>query len=141
VRRAIAAGVNVNVTLIFSLHRYAQVMEAYLAGLEDRLAAGQPIDHIASVASFFVSRIDSKVDATLPEGSPLLGQAAVASAKLAYQDFLRTFTGDRWARLKGHGARLQRPLWASTSTKNPAYPDTMYVDELIGEDTVNTFHW
>src|SRR5271157_4608950 len=138
IRRAIAVGVNVNVTLIFSLKRYAEVMEAYLSGLEDHLAAGHSIDHIASVASFFVSRLDTKIDPKLPDGLPLHGQAAIANAKLAYYEFMKTFTGRRWENLKVKGARVQRPLWASTSTKNPAYPDTMYVDELIGPDTVDT---
>ena len=138
IRRALAVGVNVNVTLIFSLKRYAEVMEAYLSGLEDHLAAGHSIDHIASVASFFVSRVDTKVDPQLPEGSRLRGQAAVANAKLAYDEFIKTFMGHRWENLKVRGARVQRPLWASTSTKNPAYPDTIYVDNLIGSETVNT---
>ncbi|HEX2698328.1 MAG TPA: transaldolase, partial [Anaerolineales bacterium] len=138
IRQATAAGINVNITLIFSLARYAEVMEAYLSGLEDRVAAGHPINHIASVASFFVSRVDTKIDPQLPEGSPLRGQAAVANAKLAYEEFQKIFSGERWEKLKAHGARLQRPLWASTSTKNPAYPDTLYVDNLIGAHTVNT---
>jgi transaldolase/glucose-6-phosphate isomerase len=138
IRRSVAAGLNINITLIFSRLRYAQVMEAYLAGLEERLAAGHFIDHISSVASFFVSRVDSKVDALLPTDSPLRGQIAIANAKLAYDDFLHTFSGDRWEKLKSAGARLQRPLWASTSTKNPAYKDMLYVDSLIGPDTVNT---
>jgi transaldolase/glucose-6-phosphate isomerase len=138
VRKSIAAGVNVNVTLIFSLARYAEVMDAYLSGLEDRLAAGHSIHHVASVASFFVSRVDTKIDPKLPEGSPLRGKAAIANAKLAYELFGQTFAGERWERLKANGARLQRPLWASTSTKNPAYPDTIYVDRLIGANTVNT---
>ena len=138
IRRAIAVGVNVNVTLIFSLERYVEVMEAYLSGLEDHLAAGHSIDHIASVASFFVSRVDTKVDPKLPEGSPLRGQAAIANAKLAYDEFMKTFVGRRWENLKVKGARVQRPLWASTGTKNPAYPDTIYVDNLIGPETVNT---
>ena len=138
IRRAIAVGVNVNVTLIFSLKRYAEVMEAYLSGLEDHLAAGHSIDHIASVASFFVSRVDTKVDPRLPEASSLRGQAAIANAKLAYDEFMKTFIGRRWENLKIKGAHVQRPLWASTSTKNPAYPDTLYVDNLIGRETVNT---
>ncbi len=138
IRRAIAAGVNVNVTLIFSLKRYAEVMDAYLSGLEDRLDAKHPIDHIASVASFFVSRVDSKIDPRLSDGSPLKGKAAIANAKLAYEQYHQTFAGGRWERLKYRSARVQRPLWASTSTKNPAYPDTIYVDELIGPETVNT---
>jgi len=138
IRKAIAAGVNVNVTLIFSLTRYAEVMNAYLSGLEDRAAARHPIDHIASVASFFVSRVDSKVDPKLPDGSSLRGKAAIANAKLAYDLYHQTFVGRRWENLKVKGARVQRPLWASTSTKNPSYPDTLYVDELIGPETVNT---
>ncbi len=138
IRRATAAGLNINITLIFSRARYAEVMDAYLCGLEDRLQGGHPITHIASVASFFVSRVDSKVDNRLPKDSPLRGKAAVANAKLAYDDFLKKFSGDRWERLKAQGARVQRPLWASTSTKNPAYPDTMYVDNLVGPETVNT---
>jgi transaldolase/glucose-6-phosphate isomerase len=138
IRKAIAAGVNVNVTLIFSLARYAEVMDAYLSGLEDRAASGHPIDHIASVASFFVSRVDTKIDPKLPEGSPLKGKAAIANAKLAYDLYQQTFAGRRWENLKVKSARVQRPLWASTSTKNPAYPDTIYVDELIGPETVNT---
>jgi len=138
IRRAISAGVNVNVTLIFSLKRYAEVMDAYLSGLEDRSAMGHPIDHIASVASFFVSRVDTKIDPKLPDDSPLKGKAAIANAKLAYDKYQQTFAGLRWEKLKYKGARVQRPLWASTSTKNPAYPDTIYVDNLIGPETVNT---
>lgn len=138
IRKAIAAGVNINVTLIFSLTRYAEVMDAYLSGLEDRAAGGHPIDHIASVASFFVSRVDSKIDPKLPGGSPLKGKAAIANAKLAYDEYHKTFAGRRWENLKVKGARVQRPLWASTSTKNPNYPDTIYVDNLIGPETVNT---
>ncbi|HAV77807.1 MAG TPA: transaldolase [Anaerolineae bacterium] len=138
IRKAIAAGVNVNVTLIFSLARYAEVMEAYLSGLEDRAAAGHSIDHVASVASFFVSRVDSKIDPQLPDASNLKGKAAIANAKLAYDLYHQTFAGRRWEILKVKSARVQRPLWASTSTKNPDYPDTLYVDELIGPETVNT---
>ncbi len=138
IRRSIAAGININITLIFSLARYAEVMNAYLSGLEDRLAAGHPINEIASVASFFVSRVDTKVDEQLPKDSPLRGKIAIANAKLAYEEFLKTFSSERWDRLKAHGARLQRPLWASTSTKNPDYPDTLYVDNLIGPETINT---
>lgn len=138
IRKSIAAGININITLIFSLKRYAEVMEAYLGGLEDRAAAGHSIDHIASVASFFVSRVDSKIDPKLPDGSPLKGKAAIANAKLAYDEYHKTFAGRRWENLKVKGARVQRPLWASTSTKNPAYPDTIYIDNLIGPETVNT---
>ena len=146
---AIAAGLNVNVTLIFSRQRYAEVMNAYLEGLEKRLAAGLPIDSIASVASFFVSRVDSNVDPRLQKivstGGPqaqqaaaLAGKAAIANARLAYADFKQVFATDRFNQLKAKGARVQRPLWASTSTKNPAYRDVMYVEELVGPDTVDT---
>ena len=135
---ATAAGVNVNITLIFSLERYEAVIEAFLTGLERRVAQGEPIDGIHSVASFFVSRVDTETDRRLPEDSPLRGEAAVANAKLAYQRFLQRFAGDRWQRLAAKGANLQRPLWASTSTKNPAYSPTLYVDTLIGRNTVNT---
>jgi transaldolase/glucose-6-phosphate isomerase len=138
IRAAIAAGLNVNVTLIFSIERYRAVMDAYLSGLEDCLAAGLPLQGIASVASFFVSRIDTKIDALLPADSPLHGRAAIANSRLAYAAFRETFAGPRWERLHAAGARLQRLLWASTSTKNPAYPDALYVDSLIGPDTVNT---
>src|SRR5512134_2909112 len=138
IRKAISVGINVNVTLIFSLTRYAEVMEAYLSGLEDHIAAGHSVNHIASVASFFVSRVDSKIDPRLPEDSPLRGKAAIANAKLAYDLFQKVFSTHRWENLKIQGARVQRPLWASTSTKNPAYPDTIYADNLIGPDTVNT---
>ncbi len=120
IRRCVAAGLNINITLIFSRARYAQVMEAYLGGLEERLAGGRQIDHMSSVASFFVSRVDTKIDALLPADSPLRGKIAIANAKLAYDDFLHMFSGPRWDKLKAAGARLQRPLWASTSTKNPA---------------------
>src|SRR5215211_7664281 len=137
IRKAISVGINVNVTLIFSLQRYAEVMEAYLSGLEDHLAAGHAIHHIASVASFFVSRVDSKIDPQLSDDS-LKGKAAIANAKLAYDEYQKTFAGRRWENLKVKGAHVQRPLWASTSTKNPAYPDTIYVDNLIGPETVNT---
>lgn len=143
IRAAIAAGVNVNVTLIFGLERYRAVMEAYLSGLEDRVANGGSIAGVASVASFFVSRVDTEIDARLealgrPEALELRGRSAVSQARLAYDDFGRTFSGDRWSTLAARGAAVQRPLWASTSTKNPAYPDTLYVDALIGPDTVNT---
>lgn len=149
IRESIAAGINVNVTLIFSLERYAEVMAAYLAGLEQRLNAGKPVDRLASVASFFVSRVDTKVDRRLEEivrqegsqaalASRLLGRAAVANAQLAYAQYRRVFEGEDFARLKAQGARPQRPLWASTSTKNPAYSDVKYVEELVGPGTVNT---
>src|SRR5437868_6572136 len=150
VRRLTAAGVNVNITLLFAIEAHERVIEAYLAGLEDRLAAGQPIDGIASVASFFVSRVDTEVDKRLDEKNSkasqhererlamLKGRAAIANAKLAYRLFRQKFSGPRWEQLARQGARLQRPLWASTSTKNPAYRDVMYVEELIGADTVDT---
>lgn len=138
IRRAIAEGINVNVTLIFSLERYQEVMDAYLSGLEDRLLAGGDLERIHSVASFFVSRVDSKIDPKLPETSPLRGKAAIANARLAYDEFRKVFGGARFAKLQMAKANLQRPLWASTSTKNPAYPDTIYVDNLIGPATVNT---
>ena len=139
IRASIAAGLNINVTLIFSLARYTEVMNAYLQGLEDRVAKDLPIQNIASVASFFVSRVDSKIDPKLPADSALLGKAAIANAKLAYESFESIFTSPRFATIKARfRARVQRPLWASTGTKNPKYSDTLYVDELIGPDTVNT---
>ncbi|MFN8475395.1 MAG: transaldolase [Anaerolineae bacterium] len=146
---AIAAGINVNVTLIFSRDRYLDVMDAYLRGLEARAAQGEPVASIASVASFFVSRVDTKVDAHLAEiaqeagpeaekATRLLGKAAIANARLAYADFKQVFGDERFKALQARGARVQRPLWASTGTKNAAYSDVMYVEELIGPDTVNT---
>jgi transaldolase len=146
---AIAAGINVNVTLIFSLERYGEVMDAYLTGLEKRAAAGLPVDSIASVASFFVSRVDTNIDARLKkitaeggergqQAETLLGKAAIANARLAYSDYKKVFTSERFLQLKAKGARVQRPLWASTSTKNPAYRDVMYIEELVGPNTVNT---
>ena len=125
----------INVTLIFSLDRYDDVIEAYLSGLE---ACDGDLSRVASVASFFVSRVDTEVDRRLPEGHELRGKAAVANAKLAYAAFQELFSGERWERLSSAGANVQRPLWGSTSTKNPDYSDTLYVDELIGPDTVNT---
>ena len=138
IQKAIAAGININITLIFSLQRYQEVIEAYLCGLEERVENGLPIDRIASVASFFISRVDTKIDAQLPNDSPVRGKAAIANAKLAYEVFQKYFDGNRFNKLQERGARIQRPLWASTSTKNPAYPDTLYVDGLIGPYTVNT---
>jgi len=138
VEETIAAGISVNVTLIFSLDRHDKVIEAYLTGLERLVASGGDPSKIASVASFFVSRVDTETDRRLPEDSPLRGKAAVANAKLAYALFRERFSGPRWEALAAKGARLQRPLWASTSTKNPAYSSTLYVDDLIGPDTVNT---
>ena len=135
-----ALGVNVNVTLLFAVARYEDIAEAFLLGLERRVDAGESIDRSASVASFFVSRVDTKVDKAL-EGTgheDLGGKAAVANAKIAYESFQRIFSGPRWEELASRGARPQRPLWASTSTKNPEYSDTLYVDDLIGPDTVNT---
>jgi transaldolase len=134
----LAAGINVNVTLIFGLDRYGDVMNAFLEGLERRLASGGDISYLASVGSFFVSRVDTETDRRLPDGHPLRGKAAVANAKLAYQRFRETFETPRWRALADKGARVQRPLWASTSTKNPAYSPTLYVDTLVGRDTVNT---
>lgn len=143
IRTMISEGRHVNVTLIFGLARYETVMEAYIAGLEDRLSAGHDVSGIASVASFFISRVDSEIDRRLDtigstEARALMGKAAVDQARLAYAAFRRRFSGPRWDALASAGAVPQRPLWASTSTKNPAYPDTMYVDQLIGPDTVNT---
>jgi transaldolase len=135
----IGKGINVNVTLLFDVDRYEAVANAYIEGLERLAAAGKPLDRVASVASFFVSRVDTMVDAQLgEERANLRGKAAIANAKLAYERFERVFSGERFAALRARGARVQRVLWASTSTKNPAYPDTMYVDPLIGPDTVNT---
>jgi transaldolase len=131
-------GVNVNVTLLFSIERYEQVIDAYLRGLDARASAGEAIDRISSVASFFLSRIDTKVDQRLPEGSPLRGHVAIASARVAYQRFLGKFAGATWERLEALGANRQLPLWASTGTKDPAYSDTRYVAELIGPDVIST---
>jgi transaldolase len=150
IRQVVAQGKTVNVTLIFSLERYDEVIEAYISGLEDLVAGGGDPKTVASVASFFVSRVDTEVDRRLEavgektdaagggDALSLRGHAAVAQAKLAYQLFLKRFSGPRWEALAAKGARVQRPLWASTSTKNPAYPDLLYVDSLIGPDTVNT---
>jgi transaldolase/glucose-6-phosphate isomerase len=150
IERCIADGLNINITLIFALERYDEVMEAYLGGIAQRLEAGKPVERIASVASFFVSRVDTAVDKLLDQKmagmsaeerrrpAGLKGRAAIANAKLAYQAFRRKFTSDRFKDLARAGARLQRPLWASTSTKNPAYPDTYYVEALVGPDTVDT---
>jgi transaldolase len=138
IERLTAFGVNVNVTLLFSLGRYEQVIEAYLRGLERRLEAGRPLHGIASVASFFVSRIDVKADTLLPADSPLRGRIAVANAHRAYARGRELFAGDRWARLRAAGAREQRPLWASTGTKDPALSDVHYVERLIAPETVDT---
>ncbi len=140
IRTLIGEGHSINVTLIFGLDRYADVMEAYISGLE---AYDGDLSTVSSVASFFVSRVDTEIDQRLeaigsPEALALRGKAAVANAQVAYARFLETFSGPRWEALAERGARVQRPLWASTSTKNPAYVDTLYVDTLIGPDTVNT---
>jgi len=150
IRRLIAEGINVNVTLLFAIEAHDRVIEAYIGGLEDRVAAGQPIDRLASVASFFVSRVDTEIDKRLNAMAAeapvekrerllsLRGKAAIANARLAYRLFKARFSGDRWERLAAKGAMVQRPLWASTSTKNPAYRDVIYVEQLIGPNTVNT---
>lgn len=141
---SIAAGINVNVTLIFALDQYEAVAEAYIAGLEQLHAAGRDLAKVASVASFFVSRVDTKVDKALdaladkPAAAELRGTIAIANAKVAYERFQAIFSGPRWERLAAASARVQRPLWASTGTKDPRYADTIYVDTLIGPDTVNT---
>jgi transaldolase len=154
VRRLIADGINVNVTLLFSVDAHRRVIEAYLGGLEERVERGEPVDRVASVASFFVSRVDNEIDARLDAiardaatamdstrrdlAVSLKGRAAIANAKLAYRLFREQFSGPRWEALAARGANYQRPLWASTSTKNPAYRDVLYVEQLIGPDTVNT---
>lgn len=151
IEELLANGININITLIFSIERYLAVAEAYIRALERRVETGQPIDRIASVASFFVSRVDTLADkkieeklnqttdaATQEKLRSLLGKVAIANSKVAYQHYKRIFHGERFAHLKALGARPQRVLWASTSTKNPKYPDTYYVDELIGPETVNT---
>ncbi len=148
-RHLIADGLNVNVTLLFAVAAHARVIEAYLGGLEDRVVHGGDLSHVASVASFFVSRVDNAMDAALEAQAQagtlsaerlaaLRGKAAIANAKRAYRLFRERFSGPRWAALAAKGAQLQRPLWASTSTKNPSYRDVLYVEELIGADTVNT---
>jgi transaldolase len=138
IEASLSAGINVNVTLIFSLQRYEEVVDAFMRGLERRVEAGGDIDRIGSVASFFVSRVDTETDRRLPADHPRRGRLAVANAKLVYQRFLELFAEPRWRALADRGAHVQRPLWASTSTKNPAYSDTLYVDELVGRDTVDT---
>jgi transaldolase len=148
IRQMISEGRSINVTLIFSIARYDEVIEAYLSGLESLLEAGSTdLSRVASVASFFISRVDTEVDRRIEAAAPsaggddvlgLRGRAAVAQAKLAYRLFTQRFSGPRWEALAAQGARPQRPLWASTSTKNPAYPDLAYVDSLIGPHTVNT---
>jgi transaldolase len=151
IQQMLTEGININITLLFSVAAYERVARAYIAALSARREAGQPIDRIASVASFFVSRVDTLVDKLLDEKiaatsdatqkgwlESLKGKAAVANAKIAYETFERLFSGADWDSLAAAGADVQRPLWASTSVKNPAFPDTMYVDELIGPHTVNT---
>ena len=146
VTASIAAGVNVNVTLIFGLENYQAVADAYIAGLEQlagrgpSVRGGHPLNAMASVASFFVSRVDTAVDKELEKrgGRDLLGKIGIANCKIAYAEYRRIYSGPRWSALSDRGARTQRVLWASTSTKNPAYPDTLYVDGLIGPETVNT---
>lgn len=141
ITETIANGISVNVTLIFSLERYRAVMEAYLAGLEKRVAAGGSLEGIASVASFFVSRVDSEIDKRLDAAgadASLKGRAGIANAQLAYQAYEEVFSSDRWQVLEAEGAARQRPLWASTGVKNPDYSDTMYISELIAPGTVNT---
>ncbi len=151
IRQLLSEGINVNITLIFSVEYHERVMDAYLEALEEHVGKGQPVDRLASVASFFVSRVDTEVDKRLGkliESEPdverrkdledLLGKAAIANTKVAYQHFLEKFGSERFKALQEQGAQPQRPLWASTGTKNPAYSDVLYVEELIGPDTVNT---
>ncbi len=148
-RRLLADGINVNITLLFSVHAYAAVIESYISALEERAKRALPLSAIASVASFFVSRVDTEAEKRLDaivaahparaaEAKSFRGRVAVANAKLAYALFREKFSGERWEALASHGARVQRPLWASTSVKNPAYRDVVYVEDLIGPDTVNT---
>ncbi len=149
IAQSIASGINVNVTLIFSRERYSKVMDAYLDGMEQRAARGSDLTSLASVASFFVSRVDNLVDQLLDKSiaqqpaaaaqlSSLKGRAAIANARLAYEMFQEIVAGERWQKLADQGAQVQRPLWASTSTKNPDYSDVLYIESLIGPDTVNT---
>ena len=152
IRQCLAEGVNINITLLFSIERYREVMEAYLSAFEARVAAGQPVDRLRSVASFFVSRVDTNVDKKLDAvaadaGRPerqrqlareLRGKTGIANARLAYRAFEEVFSGERYARLRERGASRQRPLWASTSTKDPAYPDLYYVEALIAPDSIDT---
>lgn len=142
IERCLREGININITLLFSLEHYRAVAEAYLRALEARLAAGEPVDRLASVASFFVSRVDTEVDKRIDASggalAELRGQVAIANARLAYDAFLAMTRSERWKALEARGARVQRPLWASMSTKNPAYSDVLYVEALIGPDTVST---
>ena len=138
IEQLLREGVNINITLLFSIERYEQVIDAYLRAMTARAQDGERLDTVSSVASFFLSRIDTKVDQRLPDGSPLRGQVALASARVAYQRYLAKFAGPQWERLEQLGATRQRPLWASTGTKNPEYSDVLYVSELIGPGVVNT---
>lgn len=151
IEKSLADGININITLLFAVKHYEQVAWAYIRALEQRAAAGKPVERIASVASFFVSRIDTLADKLLGDAAKsandpqryeelrdLQGKIAIANAQIAYEHFKQIFSGERWLALQAKGARVQRPLWASTSTKNPAYRDVMYVEELIGPHTVNT---
>jgi transaldolase len=143
IQACLAEGININITLLFSLEAHKAVMEAHLAALEERARNGQPLSTVASVASFFLSRIDTMVDKKLDgmksgDATAVRGRAAIASAKIAYQNWLNTYTGPRWESLRSLGARPQKPLWASTSTKDPSYPDVKYVETLIGPDSINT---
>ena len=143
IEQCLAAGININITLLFSVEHYLKVAEAYIAALEARGARGEPIDRVASVASFFVSRVDTEVDQRLgkldkPEAKDLAGTIGIANARLAYAEFERITNSERWRRLAAKGAKVQRPLWASTGTKNPAYSDVLYLESLIGPDTINT---
>ena len=152
IRQCLAEGININITLLFSVERYREVMEAYLSAFEERVAKGQPVDRLRSVASFFVSRVDTKVDKQLdaiaadaarPDrqrqlARELRGKTGIANARLAYRAFEEVFSGERYAKLREHGASRQRPLWASTSTKDPAYPDLYYVEALVAPDSIDT---
>jgi transaldolase len=143
IERCLTQGININITLLFSVEHYLKVAEAYLAALESRRSRGEPVGRVASVASFFVSRVDTEVDTRLagigrPEAEELAGTIGIANARLAYAEFERITATDRWRRLAAKGAKVQRPLWASTGTKNPAYSDVLYLDQLIGRDTINT---
>jgi transaldolase len=140
IESCLAAGLNINITLLFGVENYVQVANAYIQALERRVEAGEPVDHVASVASFFVSRVDTLVDQKLEAAGrlDLAGKAGVANAKIAYAKFKEIFSGERWEALAAKGAKVQRPLWASTSTKNPTYRDVIYVEELIGPQTINT---
>jgi len=143
ITQCISEGISINVTLIFSLQRYDEVIDAYMTGLEQAAAAGHDLSQIRSVASFFVSRMDTEVDARLdklgtPEATALRGKSAIANARLAYELFEQRIATERWLALRAQGAQVQRPLWASTSTKDPSFPDTMYVVDLVVADTVNT---